>query len=389
MTISGLARHEAKAAALGMLLMAFAWPLRGQFGHEWGASLTGLFAAAAVSLVPRISYAASFGRSVFFGIFGFVIGSENLPYGALINRILSRPDWSGSFTDLLNLFFIGALWGGTGGAYLGLGLSEKKVSARTQFFFLSAGLLALILMHAGDSAAVTASLQALLFAGILAVNFFGLRSVILQRFAAAGFIFFGAGFLAAVLILHAGKLGMLAGPHGWWTLRDQIWGGLGGAGLLWAAISAHRQGLEPAHQGPENLQRFNFGILIPGVCLLNTWNVYEKWYRSMPPLESPIGAAVLGAGALAVLGAALFFLAAPQTIFSASNVLKCSRFSVLFCAVYLTALAVSKSVVYSGWGVWETGFTLFLITLLVFFSSPRLFFAPPPRPDSTSDQAEL
>lgn len=369
MNVQGLA-YRLITLTLGALMMAFAWPVRGQFGHEWGAAVTGVFAGAAVLLIPKMPYRRAFGQAALFGLFGFVLGSENLAYGALIDNLLKEPSLKNCVPQLLTLFFIGSSWGGIGGAYLGLGLSEKPVPLKTLLVFWGTGIFLVGLTFFFATNLQAAALLTALLVFLLVYNAAALQSRMLSLFTSAGFLSFGFGFLGAVLILYYGNKGALPGPEGWWTLRDQIWGGAGGLGLVWAAWHACRRGLQPRVYEHIPLQRFCYGALLPGVCLVNTWNVYEKWFKSSPMAEDPAAALiVLVAGVLLLIAVLLFFLFVSPGLFTSPLLKSAQLASLLFFAAYLAFFAIAKSIVYSGWGIWETGFSLFLASLLIFFLS--------------------
>ena len=113
---------------LGAVMMSFAWPLRGQFGHEWGAAVTGGMAAALLTvLLAYGSWRRVLAQAVFFGTLGFVLGGENIAYGQLIDDILLQPTLAAAFPQLLLVLFIGATWGAIAALYLGYGVSEKAI----------------------------------------------------------------------------------------------------------------------------------------------------------------------------------------------------------------------------------------------------------------------
>jgi len=365
---------------LGTLMMSFAWPLRGQFGHEWGAAVTGAMAAAiAALLIPSFVFRKSFGQAVLFGTLGFVLGSENIPYGALIDGVLQQPSLKDCITEMLTILFIGASWGCVGATYLGLGLSEKPVQRRDYILLSAAGIALIALTFFLNSTGQVMLIFTVLILFLQGYNLLRIGSRTMALLGASGLVFFGLGFEGSVMILFWGNKGYLPGPEGWWTLRDQIWGGAGGLGIIlavWACANRHRQ---PVILSSTAFQRICYEVFIPVICGLNTWNVYEKWFKSSPVVSDPAAAAVMIlAGSILLIGFFVFYLKVAPGIFSTDGVLNRMLLTgFLFFSAYLAFFAIAKSIVYSGWGAWETGFSLFLVNLLIFFlSMPFILLGP-------------
>lgn len=364
---------------LGANLMSFAWPLRGQFGHEWGALITGAMAGiCACVLIPWKNFRQVFIKGVFFGALGFMIGGENVPYGRLLVAILAMPDLKTALPDLMIVFFIGASWGCVGATYLGYGISEKPVSRKEYVLLAAAGGAALLLTAFFDG---TAGIMIIFTALILALHFYNLkfkqsRMVSLMGF--YGFAGFGLGFFIAAVILFYGEKGWLEGPAGWWTLRDQIWGGLGGLGLMTAAWKALDLKAQPLPDFSSKAARLGFLFFIPFICGWNTYDVYEKWFMSSPPApDLKLAGILIAAGVLLLAGAAFYFLRLPETRFISPALNPVILGSSVFFSVYITFFALAKSILYSGWQAWEMGFTLFLFELALLLTTlPFILLGP-------------
>ena len=351
---------------LGTHMMAFAWPLRGQFGHEWGAAIPGAVAGAvAALLVGRKIFRQAFAQAVLFGIFGFVVGSENIPYGALIDHILTEPTLRAAFPGLCTVLFIGASWGAVGATYLGYGLSEKPLSVWDYLVILMAGVLAVLVIFVfSANAAVAASLVMLIFL-LQSYNFLFKKSRTVWIFGLAGGLGFGLGFFGAAVILYLGNKGLLPGPPEWWDLRDQIWGAAGGLALILATFKISEKNLKPVLLAKPWFQKAGFILFVPAVCGLNTWNVYEKWFSSVPPAPEPVLAgALVAAGAILLIAWLVYYMM--NAAFSGPGFNSLLLASFLFFSFYLRFFAIAKSVVYSGWGAWEPAFTLFLFESVLF-----------------------
>ncbi len=365
--------------ALAAITMSFAWPLRGQFGHEWGAAITGGMAGSlAALLIPSAVFRRAFAQAVFFGTLGFILGSENLPYGATVDYILQQPSLLAAIPQLLELLFIGASWGCVGSLYLGFGISEKPLSLRDYLLISAAGIALIALTFFLNSTAAVMAIFTVLILFLFLYNTLVVKSQTVKDMGVSGLTGFGFGFVGAVMILFWGNKGYLPGPPDWWTLRDQIWGGAGGLALGLAAWRAFDKKNPPVLLSSTEFQRFGFIFFTTGICAFNTWDVYQKWFKSSPPAPEPLLAAILIGGGCLILAAAFFyFCAAPAAVFSGHLLKKTLLGSFLGYSFYLAFFAVAKSIVYSGWGVWETGFTLFVFNSVLFaFVMPFILLGP-------------
>lgn len=352
---------------LGTTLMSYAWPLRGQFGHAWGALVPGAAAALiACALIPWKVYRQGTVKAVFFGAFGFAVGGENLPFGALIRSILSQPDLAAALPGLLTILFIGASWGCIGGFYLGYGMSEKPMTARDYAVLFGAGIAAFIPLYSINSNGFIILVITVLILVLLLYNLLFKRSGIVTLFGVYGLTGFGLGFAGSVVILFCGTKGLLPGPPGWWTLRDQIWGTAGGVSIILAAWKACGCGYQPAVTFQPALEKAGFVFFVPLICGWNTYDVYDKWFHSSPPAPNlALAGLLLAGGVLLLTGWTIYYLTVPASRLVSPALNSLLLASLIFFFLYLTFLAIAKSIVYGGWGAWETGFTMFLFQALL------------------------
>lgn len=367
---------------LGTLMMSFAWPLRGQFGHEWGAAITGAIAGCiAAILIPWKSFRQALAQAVFFGTVGFVLGGENIGYGSIIDYILTQPNLASVIPQLATILFIGASWGGIGATYLGYGISEKPISFWDYVIMILLGLGAVIIAAVINANWAYFVFFTLWFILLQLYNLFFKQSQTVWTFGFSGLIGFGLGFLGAVIILFYGNKGLLPGPPNWWTLRDQIWGGAGGLALILASWQTIGQGRQPVILNQTWFQRFGYIFFVPGICGINLWNVWTKWFQSTPPAPDPVlSAALIVIGAVLLLGWLLYYLFVNPSVFTGAGLNPMILWSFLFFCFFLRFFAIAKSIVYSGWGVWETGFTLFIFEAILFFVSIPFVLLGPENP---------
>jgi len=359
------------AVLLGTVMMSFAWPVRGQFGHEWGAAAAGALAGAAVTCaVPWKSSRRSFAQAAFFGILGFVLGGENIPYGATIDYILQQPSLASCIPQLLSILFTGASWGCIGATYLGYALSEKPLQARDYLLIIGLGVAALIaIFKLGESNAAIFITFTLLILVLQAYNFLIVKAASVTVLGLCGLLGFGLGFLGAVVILYYGDKGLLPGPADWWTLRDQMWGGAGGMAITLGAFFLVDGGKPPFPISSTWFQRLGFAFFGPGVCAVNTWNVYTKWFQSPPAPDMTLAGILILGGSLFLFLWLVLLLVIKAEVFSGPGLNPLILACALAAAFYLAFFAIAKSIVYSGWGAWETAFTLFVFDTAIFLMS--------------------
>jgi len=339
--------------------MSFAWPLRGQFGHWWGALIPGAAAAVCIALIhPDPCGRSLFAQAVILGSLGFALGGENIPYGKLILKVMDAPSMTDVTAELGIIFFIGASWGALGMTLLGLAAAEKRMpaSAFGGFVWVGAATLAAVSFMDVDRFEGSAALFWLILAH--GYNFFFLKSRLVRLFSAYGIFGFGLGFLTAVLLLFFGRRGQIPGT--WWVLRDQIFGGIGGIFLGLAILHGIRRQLAPAVRSDLRIERPGFvffTVFIPGV---NACDAAVKWLANASGLDPFFSLIILTAYALPLVFFGVYFLKADPARFSDSASDRLLIRSSLYFFWYLSFLAISKSVLYSGWNSWEGAFSLFL-----------------------------
>lgn len=362
--------YKSIAVLLGGLIMSYAWPVRGQFGHWWGSSIAGACAAVVVaSLIPWAKYRGGFMLGVIWTVFGFAIGGEALPYGSLVDQILLEPTFMSALPLLFQVLFIGFAWGMIGGLFLGYGFSEVNV---TFWDFVVNVVISVAAVFIANNV-VSGTLLQMIVVSIALVLMFIYNLVIRHSqmvtwFGISGGLSFGLGFFIAVVILYFGNKGVLPGPQNWWTLRDQMWGGLGGIGLTLTGFILVTSGLQPLAPPSALLHRLGFLIFIPVVGALNLWNVYTKWITSTPTAPD-LGLAwtLIIAGVVFLAVAALIYLFMAASNYIGSALKTTMLISTLAFCFFMTFFGIAKNIVYYGWGVWEEAFTLFLFNTLLFF----------------------
>lgn len=111
--------------ALASIAMAYGWGYRGVVGHEGGAMVPGAMLGLAVCLGSR--RADWHRRAAVAGLFGAAGWSWGGSLSYMEHTMFAVSD---SFPDVLfgyaMLFFLGALWAGTGGAILGLAFTLRR-----------------------------------------------------------------------------------------------------------------------------------------------------------------------------------------------------------------------------------------------------------------------
>lgn len=347
---------------LGANMMSFAWPLRGQFGGPQGAMICGAMAGTlAAALIPWKNNRLAFAQAVVLGALGFVAGGENIPYGALIDNILLQPTLAAAMPEILLIFFIGASWGCVGATYLGYGISETALTFWDYAIILAAGVLAVAIALIASQTLVYILVFTALILFLQIYNLLFKHSGTVWTFGLYGLLGFGFGFAGSVVLLYLGDKGFLPGPQGWWTLRDQMWGALGGFGLMLAAWKCTANGWRPVPILQTNFQRFGWAFFVPVICGINLLDVYLKWFHSSPTAPNLAWAGTLIVlGAILLAAALILYLVMPSSRFTSPQNRALILSSFLFFSFFLRFYAIAKSIVYSGWGVWETGFSIFL-----------------------------
>ena len=350
---------------LAIVLMSLAWPLRGQFGHVKGALIPGAAAAVIAAMLGRgDSWKVLFPRAVILGAIGFSLGGQ-LSYGWLIERLMACRDASCLYLGLARLFVRGAIWGGMGMTFLGFAYSEKPF-LRRDFFLLSGYLLFAYFFL--DFLEQESFCLAVFSAGLLIFHVYNLiykHSRIVGVFGLSGMIGFGLGFAGAVFVLYLGNKDFLKGPWEWWTLRDQILGCVGGIAIAWAVRNVSVRSIVPHKASlslPETKAGFwAYAVLIPG---LNTVYVIRHWILKHMASSWALYA-VAAAFVFALFIAFLCFQAACEKDAPLENQHSFLLMSTFFFVWFLSALAISKSCIFSGFRHWEMAFTLFPVNALI------------------------
>ncbi len=361
--------YQLLAILLGSNLMSFAWPLRGQFGGPQGALICGAMAGSMVTaLIPWKQSRLAFAQAIFLAALGFLAGGENIPYGAIVDNILLAPSLMAALPDLLLILFIGASWGCVGTTYLGYGVSEKPMTFHDYVVIIFAGIIAVAVALIFNTNLIYILAFTSLIVFLQAYNFFVKHSNSVWIYGLYGLLGFGLGFLGAVIILYLGNHGSLPGPNGWWTLRDQIWGAIGGISIMLAAWKVNASGSQPVDLSATNFQRFGFICFLPVIGGINLLDVYMKWFHSTPTAPNlALAGALILIGAILLAGWMIYYLMANSSAFTSPQNRGLILWSFLFFSFFLRFFAIAKSIVYSGWGVWETGFSILLFESMMIF----------------------
>lgn len=343
-------------------MMALAWSLRGQFGHLKGALIPGAAAAILVSFLGKDqSWRETFGRAVILGSLGFACGGH-LGYGKIIDFVIEQPRFWQETAAFAKLFWIGALWGGLGGLFLGFAYSEKPV--RFSDILLFALFAAVSLLFLGlfnfDSWDWPVYGAAILIFHLY--NIFVKKSFNVFAFGLAGLLGSGAGFVSAVAVLAAGHQHQL-GIFRWWEWRDQIWGACTALALLTASCVCEKTKNYPsAWPGFPPLQKEGFLTLSVFIPFLNTIHVFLYWIehprRVYLKEVNELWLLFAGLGVLFLIEFFLWLRADEKIKFKLDRLMISAP---LLFFWYFTFLAIAKERIVFGPGRWESGYTLFLL----------------------------
>ncbi len=356
------------------LFLSLGWLIRGQFGHEWGAAVPGGMAAAAVAILMRPSvWKQSFASSVFWSAAGFALGG-GFSFGSLVGEVTSAPSLMAALPQLIEIFFIGAVWGGLGSLFLGFGLSSQQTTLKEAVIF---GLAALFVWAVNNlfnvSNRIAIGIALIVFIGLISYRRLSKTDPLAECLGIFGFFGFGTGFVLSTLLLYFGAKGVLSGT--WWQVSDFTWGFFGGAAIYLAASFASGKSWLPQPNTSTLAQRGGFLVFCTAITGLNLWNVYQKWFQSTPPpVNMQIAYAALAAFLLGIIVVSIWILRADPSKFSMpalSGTLRCKTF---FYFWFLGLLAIAKTIVYSGSGYWENVFTAIVmvasvLTLYLFISA--------------------
>ncbi len=347
---------------LGAMLLSLVWSLRGQFGHLKGALIPGAAAAFLVVILHKEEiWRRSFGMAVILGSLGFALGGH-FGYGRLIEKILVATNLIAVLPEFFHIFLIGALWGGLGMTFLALAVSEKPFLRPDLILLACMGIFWLIPLGPWHNGLYIIFLFG---AGLLAIHIYnGLwkHSRIVTLYGAAGFFGFGAAFLTAVLLLHAGHHQRLPGAWPWWALRDQIIGLIGGGVIVAAVRMGQRVHLIPDRSGITSFsEKAGFIFWVGLIPLLNALNVLGYWSIEHAFLTVPeaIFAALLTALVLAAIAVGIARIKS-ETI-TGRGLDRIFYLLFIFFVWFLSLAAIFKQTAVFGWSRWEAAFTLFLI----------------------------
>lgn len=358
-----------------MLLMSLAWPLRGQFGHLPGAMIAGTAAALIPLIVFRGRWLAAAGLALIMSALGFAIGGH-LGYGKLFEsvEVFAGP---GAAWDLMQLFLIGGIWGGIGGTLMGFAFSEKTFCRLDFLVLVGVSAVWYLLIAFVDIEALSLFFFYAGFAIFHVYNFRNKKSEVVTLLGFGSFIGFALAFTASALLLHAGHKGILPGP-GWWVLRDQVIGLVGGF-FLWLIFSRMDRGeMYPSlmHDvaGLHQIGCIFMIAVVPGVNLVN---VLMYWKESGVLLMHQIWFLIAVPSASAFY---VYHLLKSRDGFSIRLELTLYRLTIFFFWL-LSLTAVAKETFMYGLTRWETAYSQFFISTfaltILLWLCHRPYKAPP------------
>ena len=343
------------------LMLSFGWLLRGQFGHEIGAMAPGAMAAVAAACLSRNdAWRKSFAWLVIWSTFGFSLGG-GFSFGSLVNSVTMAPSLLSVIPELIQIFIIGAVWGGLGTGALGVAASSDHTSLEIKA--LIAGGLMVWIVNSINSLSGFQAILIVLGVFIALVLLFGFKdNPIALSMSLIGFMTFGLGFLISVILLFYGDKGYLSGS--WWQISDMIWGGIGGSGILVGVGLAIRKGWKPVPIVWNPIYRIGYIWFAGILTAIETNNVYEKWFKSTPPaVDLALAKLSIIIGAIAIIVWFIYFLKVNFSIFSRNGLGQPLFWTSLFFTWYLAYMAAAKSVLYVGigHGGWQIFFTAMFI----------------------------
>lgn len=218
---------------LAGVLMAFAWTLRGQFGPLQGGLIPGEIGVVILAFLMREEHwRESMGKALLLAPLGFALGGL-ISHGQVFEAVAHAAAFGVARDEFVQLFWIGLVWGGLGGTFLGFGFSEKPVN-KTDLLIL-----ALVFFGAFFPLPKLAYFSiALIFIQIY--NFAEKKSILLPILTLTGALSFGAAFLLAGILLSAGYQGLLGETWAWWTYSDLILGFTAGI-FFWGMTAGLQQ----------------------------------------------------------------------------------------------------------------------------------------------------
>jgi hypothetical protein len=145
-----------RSLPLAAIAGGMAWGIRGQYGHETGAMIFGVLVGLVIVLMV-LPQATALQAARAIGLFTLAIGfGGSMTYGqtigltmdASIHGNVADPHWNAAAYrwGMVGLAIKGSLWIGFGGLFLGIGLSNRKVSPREM---LGIGIALILLFFVG------------------------------------------------------------------------------------------------------------------------------------------------------------------------------------------------------------------------------------------------
>lgn len=247
------------------LALGTAWAVRGQFGHEHGAAWAGAIGALTLILISGREDWKKFALPIALaGGVGWGLGGM-MSYGILVGYG-KGTDWGNVYYGLTMLGVVGALYGFTGGAWMGLSLSRAKnpwpqvivestVGAILSYFFLVEQFGYLMTPPRSELWAACLGIS-------LATAWYLYRNEHIAALKLGGFTALGAG-----LGFGLGNFFQVLGniyevPFNMWNVMEYTLGFCGGIGMYYGLITSEWPELSKEERG-RNLSWFFLCIFIP------------------------------------------------------------------------------------------------------------------------------
>jgi hypothetical protein len=233
------------------IALATAWAVRGQFGHEHGASWAGAIGCMTVVLMSgRADWMKNSLNAILAGGIGWGIGGI-MSYGILVGYCRST-DFGNVYYGFLTLFVVGALYGFVGGGLFGISLSKEKdkkavawpqlivemtIGAVLAYFFI-------IEQFGYYMTPPRSELWAACFGIALAITWYMIRNKMNSALRVATYSALGAGFGFALgnlfqVIGHAYEV-----KFNMWNVMEYTLGFCGGIGMSYAVFTSKWEELE-------------------------------------------------------------------------------------------------------------------------------------------------
>ncbi len=327
------------------------WPVRGQLGGWEGGFVAGVFFAALFVLTRKQISLESQAFSLLLSAYGFMWGGE-ISYGKQFWAVMNPGSSPGQvLINLTALTLMGASWGAIGGMGLGFGFGKRALTSKDILPWVLLTLIWSLTIVLGFGARIWI---VFLLSAIIAAIF--LKNRVSKIFSAAGAVGMGAGFLfSGVLLYAAGQM------EGYWLaecfkLRDQVIGIAVAAGFYCAAQITSAE--KSPKQGGGQLENYIFAGVLAGGLFAAANNVAAEWHAVGWINDSVFLKSILLSGTLSIL-----FL----TFVSSAQKSRNGFVSVMAgWTVLVSLLAVLKETL-PGWPYkWETGYSLILMSLVIF-----------------------